>query len=138
VRDLVLFIPPRSEFITRIFISRDCFMTLPKARTTYANGRAARPLDIVQGNIGYVENSKNPFVGQIVRVLPEIAAAKIALVRRPEAMARRSPHFALQNLAADACGLEFRPLSELTLRHRASRPIANSLKHGAMSENTRR
>ncbi len=113
-------------------------MTLPKARTTYANGREARPLDIVQGSIGYVENAKNPFIGQIVRLMPEIGAAKIALVRRPEAMARRLPHFALQNLAAAACGLEFRPLSELTLRHRASRPAANSLRHGATRETTRR
>ena len=137
-RDLVLFIPPRSEFITRIFINRDCFITLPKVRTTYGNGREARPLDIVQGNIGYEENPKNPFIGQIIGVIPEIGAAKIALVRRPEVMARRLPHFALQNLAADACGLEFRPLSELTLRHRASRPVANSLRHGATSENTRR
>ncbi len=113
-------------------------MTLPKARTTYANGREARPLDIVQGSIDYAENPKNPFIGQIVRVIPEIGAAKIALVRRPEAMARRLPHFALQNLAATACGLEFRPLAELTLRHRASRPVANALEHGAMSEHTRR
>ena len=112
-------------------------MTLPKARTTYANGREARPLDIVQGSIGYVENPNNPFIGQIIGVIPEIGAAKIALVRQPEAMARRSPHFALQNLAAAACGLEFRPLAELTLRHRASRPVANSLKHGATSETTR-
>jgi hypothetical protein len=113
-------------------------MTLPNTRTTYANGRKARPLDIVQGSIGYAENSKNPFIGQIVRVIPEIGAAKIALVRRPQAMMRRLPHFALQNLAAAACGLEFRPLAELTLRHRASRPVANALKHGARSENIRR
>ncbi len=113
-------------------------MTLPKARTTYANDREARPLDIVQGSIDYAENPKNPFIGQIVGIIPEIGAAKIALIRRPDAMAQRLPYFALQNLAADACGLEFRPLAELTLRHRASRPIANSVKHGAMSENTGR
>ena len=113
-------------------------MILPKARTTYANGREARLLDIVQGRIGYAENPNNPFIGQIIGVIPDIGAAKIALVRRPGAMARRLPHFALQNLAAAACGLEFRPLAELTLRHRASRPAANSLRHGATSETTRR
>ena len=113
-------------------------MILPKARTTYADGREARLLDIVQGRIGYAENPNNPFIGQIIGVIPDIGAAKIALFRRPGAMARRLPHFALQNLAAAACGLEFRPLAELTLRHRASRPVANALRHGAGSENTRR
>lgn len=34
-------------------------------------------------------------------------------------MARRLPYYALQNLAAGAAGLEFRPVSKLTLRHRS-------------------
>jgi hypothetical protein len=37
-------------------------------RLTYANGREARVLDIVDGVIDYEENPKNPFIGQVVSI----------------------------------------------------------------------
>jgi hypothetical protein len=98
-------------------------------KTTYANGREARPFDIVEGKLDFVENSRNPFKAQVVRGLPKAGLAEIACIRRPGRMARRLPYFALQNLAAAAtggCGLM--PRDELQLRSRASRPVAKYLK----------
>lgn len=108
-----------------------------KPKLTYANGRESRELDIVEGFIDYEENPKNPFIGQVVNIKADGGVAWIALLRSPNAMARRLPYFALQNLAAHAAGLEFKPVSELTLRHRGSRTVARPIEQQATLGNTR-
>lgn len=113
-------------------------MLSTKPHLTYANGREAREFDIVEGVIAYDENPKNPFIGQILSIRAESGVAWIALLRRPKAMARRAPYFALQNLAANAAGLEFRRVSELTLRRRASHVVARGIEQEETGANTRR
>jgi hypothetical protein len=104
-------------------------MSLPKQRTAYANGREARAFDIVEGKIDFVENPSNPFIAQVVRVMPKAGLAEIAFIRRSQSRARYLPYFALQNLAAAATGGRgVMPLDELKLRSRASRPVARYLK----------
>jgi hypothetical protein len=103
-------------------------VTAPQLKTTYPNGREARAFDIVEGFVNYAEHPRNPFIAQIVRVIPKAGAAEIAFIRRPASMARRMPYFLLQNLAARAVERDIRPLDDLSLRHRASRPVAKYLK----------
>ncbi len=61
-------------------------------------------------------------------MLPKAGKAEIALISRPSDMAARLPHMALQNLTARIIERDLQPLKNLTLRSRASRPIAPYLK----------
>ncbi len=99
----------------------------------HPEGREARALDLVQGEIISCRYPPQLFLAHVVSVMPKFGLAEIALIRRPKSMVRRSSHAALQNVAAAAAGNStvLIPLDELRLRSRASRPVAPYFKAAA-------
>ena len=94
----------------------------------HPEGREARVLDIVETAIDVGSYANIPVIAQVARVLPKTGRAEIALLSRPSGMASRSTLMALQNLAARIVERDLKPLGELRLRSRATRPVASCLK----------
>jgi len=94
----------------------------------HPQGREARVLDIVETEIDVGSYANIPVIAQVVCVLPKTGRAEIALLSRPSGMAGHSPRTALQNLAARIVETDLKPIEDLRLRSRASRPLARCVR----------